>query len=114
MRVLLDECLPERLKDELPGHQVRTAREAGLAGKKNGLLLEFAATQFDVLVTIDRSLPAQQNMTGRTIGVIVVSARSNSFRALAPLLPEILQALTAITPGQVVRLRASPKPVPER
>ena len=37
MRVLLDECLPERLKDELPGHQVRTAREAGLAGKKNGL-----------------------------------------------------------------------------
>src|ERR1700680_4585852 len=40
MRVLLDECLPERLKDELPGHQVLTAREAGLAGKKNGLLPE--------------------------------------------------------------------------
>lgn len=40
MRVLLDECLPERLRDELPGHQVRTAREAGLAGKKNGLLIE--------------------------------------------------------------------------
>ena len=113
MRVLLDECLPERLKDELPGHQVRTAREAGLAGKKNGLLLEFAATQFDVLLTIDRSLPAQQNMTGRTIGVIVVSARSNSYKAL-PLLPEILQALTAITPGQVIRLRASPKPAPQR
>jgi predicted nuclease of predicted toxin-antitoxin system len=114
MRVLLDECLPERLKDELPGHQVLTAREAGLAGKKNGLLLELAATHYDVLVTIDRSLPAQQNMTGRTIGVIVVSARSNSFRALAPLLPELLQALTGVTPGQVLRLHASPKPAAER
>jgi predicted nuclease of predicted toxin-antitoxin system len=36
MRVLLDECLPERLKEELPGHEVRTAREAGLAGRKDG------------------------------------------------------------------------------
>jgi predicted nuclease of predicted toxin-antitoxin system len=34
MRVLLDECLPERLKDELPGHQVFTAREAGLAAQR--------------------------------------------------------------------------------
>jgi hypothetical protein len=62
------------------------------------------------LVTIDRSLAAQQNMTDRTIGVIVVSARSNSFRALAPLLSELLQALTVGTPGQVLRLHASPKP----
>ncbi len=64
MRVLLDECLPERLTRELPGHQVWTAREAGLAGKKNGELLDLAAAQFDVLVTLDRSMPSQQNITG--------------------------------------------------
>jgi predicted nuclease of predicted toxin-antitoxin system len=64
MRVLLDECLPERLKHELPEHQVRTVREAGLAGKKNGALLEFASTQFDVLVTIDRNLPQASTRPG--------------------------------------------------
>jgi hypothetical protein len=31
MRILLDECLPEGLRYELTGHQVRIAREAGLA-----------------------------------------------------------------------------------
>jgi predicted nuclease of predicted toxin-antitoxin system len=104
MRVLLDECLPEPLKLELPGHQVRTAHEAGLAGKKNGILLELASAQFDVLVTIDRSLPAQQHLAGQTLGVVVLRARSNSFAALKPLLPNLRKALTTIAPGQVVRL----------
>lgn len=57
MRVLLDECLPRRLKNEIPGHEVFTAREAGLAGKKNGELLVLAAAGFEVFVTIDQNLP---------------------------------------------------------
>lgn len=39
MRVLLDECLPKRLKRELVGHDVRTAPEMGWASKSNGELL---------------------------------------------------------------------------
>jgi predicted nuclease of predicted toxin-antitoxin system len=105
MRVLIDECLPERLRDELPGHSVRTVREAGLAGKKNGLLMEFASTQFDVLVTIDRGLPAQRSRTSTKLGVILVHARSNSFASLEALLPRLRQAVSAILPGQVLRLR---------
>jgi hypothetical protein len=62
MRVLLDEGLPTRYAP---------AREAGLAGKKNGLLVELASAQFDVLVTIDRNLPAQQDISGRSLSVIV-------------------------------------------
>jgi predicted nuclease of predicted toxin-antitoxin system len=108
MRVLLDECLPEQLKQELPDHQVRTAREAGLAGKKNGDLLGLAEAQFDVLVTIDRSMPAQQNFSGRRIGVVVLKARSNSFLSLAPLLPSLRQVLPLIVPGQVLRLGSPP------
>src|SRR4051812_33986996 len=96
MRVLLDECLPERLKEELPGHEVRTAREAGLAGRKDGVLLDLAAAQFDVLVTIDRSMPAQQNFSGRRIGVVVLRARSNSFNSLKPLLPALQQVLPSL------------------
>ena len=39
MRVLIDECIDERLCPEFPGHHCQTARYAGLAGLKNGTLL---------------------------------------------------------------------------
>lgn len=47
MRVLLDECVPRRLKRELVGHDVKTAPEMGWASKKNGELLALAAVEFD-------------------------------------------------------------------
>ena len=39
MRVLLDECLPRRLKREIVGHDARTVPEMGWASKRNGELL---------------------------------------------------------------------------
>jgi len=42
MRVLLDECVPRKLKRALPNHDCRTMPEAGFAGKKNGHLLSLA------------------------------------------------------------------------
>src|SRR5258708_22809615 len=110
MRVLLDECLPERLRDELPGHQVRTAREVGLAGKKSGLLMELAATQFDVLVTVDRGLPGRQNTTNSSLAVVLIHAQSNSFASLAMLLPQLRQAVAVVMPGQVLRVKIQREP----
>ncbi|HUF42158.1 MAG TPA: DUF5615 family PIN-like protein, partial [Verrucomicrobiae bacterium] len=46
MRVLLDECVPRRLKSELPGHDVRTVPEVGWSGTKNGPLLRLAGQEF--------------------------------------------------------------------
>jgi hypothetical protein len=57
VRVLLDECLPRRLKRELVGHDVRTAPEMGWASKTNGELLALAAVEFDVFLTSDRTFP---------------------------------------------------------
>ena len=34
MKILLDECLPRKLKYELPGHDVLTVSEMGWAGAK--------------------------------------------------------------------------------
>ena len=51
MRVLLDECLPRRLKRELVGHNTRTAPEMGWASKRNGELLALAVGQFEVFLT---------------------------------------------------------------
>jgi hypothetical protein len=34
MRVLLDECVPRALRNDLPGHEVKTVAELGWAGVK--------------------------------------------------------------------------------
>ena len=62
MRILLDECLPKRLKRDLVGHQARTVPEMGWASKKNGELLALAEAEFDVFVTVDRNLSFQQDV----------------------------------------------------
>ncbi|MGB6362765.1 MAG: DUF5615 family PIN-like protein, partial [Thermoanaerobaculia bacterium] len=71
MRVLLDECLPRRLKHELPDHEVRTAPEMGWAGVENGELLRQASGEFDVFITVDRSLEFQQNLSDLAFGIVV-------------------------------------------
>lgn len=53
MKVLLDECLPKKLKRELEGHTIITVPEQGWAGIKNGELLRLAEAEFDVFITID-------------------------------------------------------------
>ena len=83
MRVLLDECLPKRLKHLLIGHNVQTVPEAGWAGKKNGELIRLATGKFDAFITIDSNLIYQQNLSGVSFGVVVLSARSNSGRPCA-------------------------------
>ena len=61
MRILLDENLPRKLAGHLMGHMCRTVVECGWSGKKNGEWLGLADPQFDVLLTLDKNLPYQQN-----------------------------------------------------
>ena len=60
MKLLLDECAPKRLRNDFPGHEIRTVEEVGLKGLKNGELLRAAAEQFDVLITVDRRMPSDK------------------------------------------------------
>ena len=104
MRVLLDECLPRKLKSELTEHEVRTAQKEGWAGLKNGALLQIASGRFDVLLTVDRSITFQQNLEGLRIGIVAMIAKSNRFRDLRPLMVHVRQALTRSKPGEVLRV----------
>ena len=45
MQILIDECLPKKLKQELVGHSVFTVQEKGWAGMKNGELLSRAENE---------------------------------------------------------------------
>ncbi len=104
MRLLLDECLPGRLRRALPGHEVSTVQREGWAGVKNGRLLAqiSASGRFDVFVTVDSSLPHQQNLSGIPFAVVVLRARSNRYEHTAPLMAELLLRLPELRPGALV------------
>lgn len=104
MRLLLDECMPRRLKKEFVGHVVEHAREAGFAGLKNGALLRAAERAFDVLVTVDKNIPFQQNLKSLRIAILILIAKSNRYEDLKPLVPRALESLKSIQHGDVVRI----------
>lgn len=104
MKVLLDECLPRKLKNEFAGHEVVTVPEMGWAGMKNGALLRFAEANFDVFVTADQNVQYQQNVSSRVIGVVILVASNNRFETLLPLCPTASSVIATIRPGEVVRV----------
>jgi len=105
MRILIDECLDERFRNYLPGHDCQTARYAGLAGLSNGELLVAAETaRFDVFLTADQGIEYQQNLTGRNIAIIIFRTKSNRLRDLLPHAPACLVQIESIQPGQVLKI----------
>ena len=81
--------------------------DAGWSGKENGELMVLADASFDVVVTIDRNLRYQQNLTGRKIALLIVRARSNRVVDLEPHFPACIEALRTIQPGTVVEVGSS-------
>jgi hypothetical protein len=107
VRILLDECLPRRLRRGLPGHDVRTVQELGWSGTKNGALLRRAVEGgFAVFLTVDRNLEYQQHVPGLGLAVVALRARSNDVVDLEPLMPSVLAVLATPSPGRVVRVPA--------
>jgi len=104
MRLLLDECVPKRLRHELVGHEVCTVPEMGWSGKKNGELLRLAESEFDVFVTTDQSLKYQQSVTGMDIAVVVLIASRNKLEFLIPLVPELLRVLVDTIMGDMIEI----------
>jgi hypothetical protein len=105
MKILLDECVPLPFCKSFPNHECHAARPAGFGGKKNGDLLRLAENAgFDVLITVDRNIPYQQNLRGRTIAVLILSVPSNRLRDLLVHESACLCALRSIQPGDVVRV----------
>lgn len=106
MRILLDECLPKRLKRDLVGHDARTVPEMGWASKKNGELLALAEADFDAFLTVDRNLSFQQDIGRFNVAVVVLVAKGNRYPDLQPLVPDLLAVLVGVAPGQLIRVGA--------
>ena len=107
-KVLLDENLPHEMRFYIPGHDVRTVRHMRWDGNGNGDLLNLAIDdEFDVMVTMDKRIPRDHDIPKLNIGLILLSAQSNRFEHLRPLLPELEDQVSIIEPGQVVQIPAS-------
>ena len=106
MRLLIDECLPRTIKFLLASgrHECTTVQEAGFSGKENGELLTLAERDFDVFVTIDKNIQYQQNMSNRSIAILIVRANSNDIDDIRPQVRHALAALETIKPGQILEV----------
>jgi hypothetical protein len=101
VRILLDENIPVGFAAELIGHEVETVVGVGWAGVANGKLLRRASGRYDAFVTMDRSIEHEQNVSKLPFGVLVLRAPSNQLVHLRSLVRAILNALTALAPGQL-------------
>jgi hypothetical protein len=76
MRALFDQATPVPIRTFLIGHTVRTAAQQHWDTLKNGELLTVAEhAGFEVFLTTDKNIRYQQNMTGRTIAVVVIGVQ---------------------------------------
>lgn len=109
MRVLFDENVDWRLKRFFGERfEVATVRERGWGSKENGELLDLAQEEFDILLTTDKGIPHQQNLSTFDLAVVLVRAGSNAYEHLEPLMDEVLTAMDSISPGTIVRVPAEP------
>lgn len=105
MKVLLDENLPHQLRRELSGHDVFTAAYMNWSGIENGELLRLAAENgFDVVITNDRGLEYEQNLSALPVAVVVLLAKANTIEAIQPLCGPLLVALARIRACEFVKL----------
>ena len=74
MRLLFDNGTPAPLRHHLGDHLIQTAARLGWATLTNGELLDRAEQNgYEVLVTTDRNIQYQQNLSGRRIGIVVLT-----------------------------------------
>jgi len=107
--ILFDNGVPRPLRKRLQPHRIVTTQELGWEQLKNGELLRTAETDFDVLITTDSNIKFQQSLPTRDIALIVLRAFRISMKYYEPLLPQILETLETIEPGQAVYIYADPR-----
>lgn len=88
MKILLDECITNRLKNFLIGFDVFTVSGLGISGIKNGELLDYCCrNKFDILLTIDKNLVHQQHLDQFPVIIVVLNSPTSKLEDLVNFLP---------------------------
>ena len=108
MKILFDHCTPHGLRDYLPEHEVRTAKEEGLHRIKNGELIKTAVDRgFEVLITADKRMRKQEEISGLPLRVVVLT-RPN-WPAVKTQVGKIQRAVREAEPGRFTTVTTSQK-----
>jgi hypothetical protein len=104
MLVLFDNGTPRTLARFLIDHHMVTeTRARGWHELENGDLLNAAeAAGFEVLVTTDKNLSYQQNLSGRRIAIVVLG--KGRWSLIRPHVSAVVAAVNAATPGSFVEV----------
>ena len=96
MRILFDQGTPKPLRRSLRGHTIETAYERGWSTLENGELISQAESAgFDALLTTDRQLRYQQNLSQRRLAIVVLTTTQlPRIQAAAPLIQSVLDGVT--------------------
>jgi hypothetical protein len=98
MQILFDQGTPVPIRAFLKGHTIRTAAQEGWDKLANGELLTAAeAAGFELLVTTDKNIRYQQNLTGRKIAIVVIGR--SQWPGLRPHVQLVVTAVNAAGPG---------------
>ena len=91
--------MPAKLARFLKTFDVNLADELGWAEVRNGTLLEAAEESgFDVLLTADETIQAENELAGRRIGLVAMS--DNHWRIVRDHVPAIAEALHKCKPDR--------------
>ena len=98
MLILFDNGTPRGVASSLTGHTVKEARSQGWEELENGELIEVAEQAgFELLITTDKNIRYQQNLTGRKIALVVLG--NSQWPMVKLVLPAIVAAVNASTQG---------------
>jgi hypothetical protein len=98
MKVLFDNGTPKPIARSLAGHEITYARQIGWHELENGELIQRAEEAgYEVLLSTDKNIRYQQNLSGRKIALVVLG---NPQWPLVRLhLDRIAAAVNSATPG---------------
>jgi hypothetical protein len=103
MLVLFDHGTPAPIRPFLEGHLVKRTQDMGWDRLTNGELLAVAEESgFDVLLTTDKNIRYQQDLTGRKIAIVVLG--NAQWPVLKRHVQRVVEAVSAAKPGSYFEL----------
>ncbi len=103
MRILFDNGTAAPLRRHLKPHEVVLAKERGWETLANGKLLAAAEAEgFNLLLTSDKNMTYQQNMSNRLIAIVVLG--NPNWKVARLHIETIVAAVNGATPGSYVEV----------
>jgi hypothetical protein len=103
MLILFDNGTPRGLARFLAGHTVEEARARGWEELRNGQLIDLAEQAgFEVILTTDKNIRYQQNLTARKIALVVLE--HSQWPMVKLVAGTIVAAVNAAKPGSYLEV----------